>query len=306
MRRTEISTELACLAEDQAGVVSRAQLRAAGLGPDVVRRRVGSGRWRTVGPTAVVLHGGPVDAAARRWVALVDGGPAAALAAWSALAVQGLEGWERPRVHVVLPAGRSRPSPDGVVHHVSRRCREEDVVLRSSMRVHRVERAAVDAASWTTAPRAAGGLLAAVVQQRLSTPARLQTALDGAGAVRHRRELASVLAELAGGSQAMSEVDLVRLCRRNGLPVPVRQAVREDGTGRRRYLDAEWALEGGRRLVLEVDGTGHLDPSRWYDDLLRAAETGDRGDLLLRIPARALRLDEARVVAVLRRHLSTR
>lgn len=113
----------------------------------------------------------------------------------------------------------------------------------------------------------------------------------------------AVLDDLAGGSQAMSEVDLVRLCRRGGLPVPVRQGVRRDGAGRRRYLDAEWQLPDGRRVLLEVDGVGHLDPARWYDDLLRAAEVGRPGEVVLRLPARALRTDEARVLALLRVHL---
>ena len=56
-------------------------------------------------------------------------------------------------------------------------------------------------------------------------------------------------------------------------------------------------------MVLEVDGIGHLDPHRWYDDLLRAAEITRPGEVVLRLPARALGTDEARVVALLRVHL---
>ncbi|WP_299037824.1 hypothetical protein [uncultured Pseudokineococcus sp.] len=304
MRRREVPEEVARLARAQAGCVARAQLRAHGLGPDVVRRRVGAGLWRALGPHVVVLHAGPLDVGARRAAAVLHAGPSAALGAWTALAVHGLGGWERADAHLVLPPGRSRGPLEGAVHHVSRRCRAEDVVVRDGLRVHRVERAAVDAAAWSPSGRAAGGLLAAVVQQRLSTPARLRTALDAAGGLRGVAELRAVLDDLDGGSQAMSEVDLVRLCRRNGLPVPVRQGVRHDAAGRRRYLDAEWELADGRRVLLEVDGVGHLDPARWYDDLLRAAEVSRPGEVVLRLPARALRTDGARVVALLRAHLA--
>lgn len=303
VRALEEPDGVRALARAQAGCLSRAQLRRWGLGPDVVRRRVASGRWQLLGPHVVVLHTGPPGSSARRWAAVLDAGPAGALGAWTALALHGLTGWERPDVHLVVPPGRSRPPLAGTTLHASRRCRAQDVVLRAGLPVHRVERAAVDAAAWSSSDRAGGGLLAAVVQQRLTTAARLRASLETVGAVRRRGELRLVLDDLAGGSQAMSEVDLARLCRRNDLPVPARQAQRRDAAGRRRYLDAEWELADGRRLLLEVDGVGHLDADRWYDDLLRAAEVSRPGEVLLRLPARALRTDEARVVALLRIHL---
>ncbi|WP_298801233.1 hypothetical protein [uncultured Pseudokineococcus sp.] len=304
MRMDALPGPLAELARVQEGCLGRSQLRRHGVGPDVVRRRVGGGRWQRVGPRVVALHAGPLPAPAQRWAALLHAGPGACLGAWTALAVHGLEGWDRDDVHVVVARGRSRGEPlAGSALHLSHRWREEDVTERGGVRLHRVERAAVDAAAWSAGERTACGLLAAVVQQRLTTPARLAAALEGVGPVRHRGALVAVLADLAGGSQAMSEVDLAALCRRHRLPPPVRQAVRVDGVGRRRYLDAEWQLADGRRVLLEVDGVGHLDPRRWYDDLLRAAEVSRPGETVLRLPALALRLDEARVVALLRAHL---
>lgn len=177
------------------------------------------------------------------------------------------------------------------------------MATRGGLRVHTVGRAAVDAAAWSPTPRSAGGLLAAVVQQRLTTAARIERTLEACGPVRHRRELLAVVRDVAGGSHAMSEVDLVRLCRRHRLPLPRRQALRVDTGGRHRYLDAEWVRADGRRVLLEVDGPGHLAEAQWYDDLLRAAETAEVGDLSLRLPARALRVDERRVVGLLRRYL---
>ena len=62
-------------------------------------------------------------------------------------------------------------------------------------------------------------------------------------------------------------------------------------------------MPAGRRLLLEIDGVGHLEVSRWYDDLMRAAEVVNGSEVLIRIPAMAARTEPERVVAVLRRHL---
>ena len=71
-----------------------------------------------------------------------------------------------------------------------------------------------------------------------------------------------------------------------GLPQPTRQAIRLDHRSRRRYLYVEWTLPGGARKALEIDGMGHLEPTRWYADLLRAADiTATDETPILRLPA---------------------
>lgn len=291
------------LADDQAGCLSRAQLREVGVGADHVARLVRSGRWQRVGSLVVACHNGPLDRRAQLWASVLMAGDHGVLAGPTALELHGLRGWERREVHVAVPRGRRTPGLPWTDVRTTRRVGARDVVRRAGLPLHRVERAAVDLAGAAATARTAGGLLAAVVQQRLSTPARLRDALDADRQVRHRRELVAVLDDLEGGSQAMSEVDLVRLCRRHRLPVPSRQVVRTDATGRRRYLDAEWELADGRRVLCEVDGMGHLDIERWYDDCLRAAEVSAPGDTVLRLPSRAFRADAPRVAALLWRHL---
>ncbi|MFI5101075.1 MAG: hypothetical protein ACHQE5_11285 [Actinomycetes bacterium] len=106
-------------------------------------------------------------------------------------------------------------------------------------------------------------MLAAVVQQGLARPEDLERELHGAGRIGHRQLLAAAAADIAGGAQALSEIDFVRLCRRHGLPEPTRQAVRVEASGRRRYLDAEWVRADGVHVVAEVDGAVHLLPRRY-------------------------------------------
>jgi very-short-patch-repair endonuclease len=86
------------------------------------------------------------------------------------------------------------------------------------------------------------------------------------------------------------------LCRSNGLPEPLRQAVRVERSGRRRYLDAELRTAGGRRLVVEVDGALHLVPKKWWDDQLRQNELVLSGRLVLRFTSVIVRLEQLLVV----------
>ncbi|MFI2105155.1 hypothetical protein ACH436_17830 [Isoptericola sp. NPDC019693] len=296
---------LADLLRRQHGVATRAQLRRLGITPTHVSSQVAARRWRTLTSDLVLLHTGPSTRAAQLWAAVLDPEPPVAVGSWTGLAEHGLVGWDRPGLHVVVPRGaRTRRLP-GVVVHESRRFCPEDVVSVHGRPVFRVERCAVDAAAWQRSGRTAVGLLAAVVQQRLSTPARLWEQLDRVGKVRHRRLMQLSLHDIEGGADALSEIDFARLCRARDLPEPARQAQRRDARGRYRYLDAEWLLADGRRLLVEIDGVGHLEVTRWYDDLMRDAELlPDERTVRLRFPAAAVRAEPGRVGDVLTRHLA--
>ncbi len=296
---------LARLAARQAMALTRGQLHGLGVHPRHLDGHFKAGRWREPVEGVVVLHCGPPPPATARWVAVLAAGRDAALCSWTALALHGLAGWDRTSVHVVVPRGRHVPQMSWVTVHESRRHHPADVQQHDGIPVHGIERAAVDAAAWTRSPRTATGVLAAVVQQGLTRPERLLIALDDAGRVRHRRRLQLALADISGGAQALSEIDFARLCRAAGLPEPVRQRVRRDTSGRRRYLDVEWRLPSGRVLVLEIDGVGHLQVERWYDDLLRQAELViDGPHQVIRLPASAVRLEPQRVLRILARALA--
>jgi len=302
-RTTPLPPQVREAADRQAGCLARSQLTAMGVTPDRVAREVRQHRWQLVGPLVVATTTGPLARRARLWAGVLTSGRRAALGGLTALEVHGLRGWERATVDVHVPRGRDVVGPEWVRATSSRRPVRR--VARGGLPCLGVEDAALAAASSTRAVSTADGLLAAVVQQRLTTPGRLRDVVVAAGPVRHRGELLALIDDVEGGAQALSEVRLVRLCRASGLPVPSQQVVRLDAQGRRRYLDAEWERPDGRRVLLEVDGVGHLEEERWYDDLLRAAEVARPGEVVLRLPARALRVEPGRVAAVLRRHLTT-
>lgn len=289
------------IADAQAQVVTRAQLRRLGLVDWHVRARVRGRRWRLVGARCVVLHRGPLDQETKRWIAVLEH-PGSALCAATVLADQGVQGFWSSRVHLLVRRGtRTRRFPWLKVHESRRFVPERDVHPAARPTRVRVERAVIDQASWSDARRRGCALVAAAVQQRLTTAERLLEELDQAGAIRFHRVLRITLHDVAGGSHALSELDLLELCLKAGLPVPERQVVRRDSTGRRRYLDAELVLPDGTRLVLEADGAGHRDVDTWWDDLMRQNDVVIDGAVVLRFPAIVQRLRPDLVIGQLRR-----
>jgi hypothetical protein len=280
---------LAVLVRRQHGVVTRSQLAALGLTWAHVERHLRSLRWRTLSEQVVVCHRGPLTRPAGRWAAVLGTPGRSVLGAWTALELHGITSWRREQIHLVVDRGAKPDRFPWLVVHESRRLTDDHLVDLDGLPVHTVARATVDAAAWQPSWRTAAGLLAAVVQQDLATVDDLLGMLD---------------ADIAGGADSLAEIDFARLCRRGNLPEPSRQELRLDAHGRRRFLDVEWRLPGSRRLVVEVDGVGHMERDRWYDDLLRDAEIGrDVRTISIRIPAMAARKEPERVLAILRRHL---
>ena len=284
----------------QCDVVTRQQLTDGDVTDDRVRAQVDAGRWRQLTPTLFVLHNGPLTLEQQWWAATLAVGP---LAGRSALQSWGVTGWEPGKVEVLVRRGEHPPIPRGVpiLVHESRRFEPSDIHLVREPRRVGVARAAVDAAAWTKQPRSACGLLAAVVQQGKAPARQLSEELARAGAIRHRRLLRAVLNDIGGGAQALTEVDLGRVCRRYGLLVPERQLVRVDSHGRRRYVDARVCAPNGRSVLVEVDGALHLIASTYWQDMLRLNEILIGGEPVLRFPSIALHLDEATVGNQLRR-----
>ncbi len=126
--------------------------------------------------------------------------------------------------------------------------------------------------------------------------AALRRELGAAGRVRHAGILLSILADIEGGADSLSEIDFVKLARKAGLPPPIRQSIRWDSSGRRRYLDADFGT-----FAVEVDGGFHLRAQNYWADARRQNELVLGGDRILRFSSYAIRLDEDVVLAQLRR-----
>ena len=133
------------------------------------------------------------------------------------------------------------------------------------------------------------GVLAAVVQQRLTTAAKLASWVEALKPLRRAPAIRSLLTDLAGGSQSMAEVDVLQMCRGAGLAIPDRQVPRRDSSGQLRFTDCEWHLKDGRTLVLEVDGLFHLEIQHYEGDVRRQRRLTTPTRIVVRCTSNALR-----------------
>lgn len=288
---------------DDDTVTTARQLLHAGWSEAAIRAQLAARRWQRIG-RAIIRHNGPLTREQACCAAVLVLGPRALLTSFTALARSGLQGWQRDHIHVLVPRGARVPRSIGLPLRVHYTDRWAAASLGRRGFGQATTWAALLAAAEFVQVRPACGLLAAAVQQRLLRPADLLTALENQPRLRHRKMLIAAVRDIAGGAAALSEIDFARLCRRNGLPEPVRQAIRSGPGGQRRYLDAEWTRRSdGRRVVAEVDGALHLIVQNWWADQLRQNEFAIDGDLVLRYPSVVLRAEEQYVVGQLRRAL---
>jgi hypothetical protein len=287
---------LADLARMQDMVVSASQLAGVGYDNDATRWRVSRGAWRQVG-SAFVLHSGIPSGVQLQWAAVLTAPGLAAVTARTAIARYGLRGFDPAAIDVLVRRGDGSPHRIvGVQWHESRRFSARDVALGVGVPMVSRGRAVVDAAAWTPKPRVACALMVASVQQRVVPTSALRQELAAAGAIRHGRILRSILADVEGGADSLSEIDFAVLARKAGLPPPIRQSIRYDSAGRRRYLDADFGT-----FVVEVDGGVHLHAPNYWADARRQNELVLGGDRVLRFSSYAIRLEEDVVLAQLRR-----
>jgi hypothetical protein len=128
----------------------------------------------------------------------------------------------------------------------------------------------------------------------LARVADLRLAADRIETLRRRKLIAETLDDIAGGSQALSELDFIRLVvRAFELPEPSRQVARRDARSRRRWTDVMWEEY---KIVAEIDGAHHTqDPLQRWDDMERDIDLGLDGYLTLRFPAWVVRANPEHV-----------
>lgn len=283
----------------QDGVATFSQLLAAGLTRAEVRSQLDAIRWRRHGDRTVLAHNHAPTRRQLMWIAVLDPTGCVCLGGLTALETAGFRffGLELDLVHIVVQHGAKTWRHPLVKVHESRRLHPLDLDPASNIPRTRVPRSALDAAAWQPFPRYACAVLAAVVQQRLCTVAELEDEMRYVGRIRHKAHMRLAIQDIAGGSQALSELDLMVVCRRFALQAPVRQVRRTDASGRVRYLDAEWHLPDGRRVVLEIDGSHHMNAEHWESDMRRERQVVTSGSVVLRATANEVRLSPAALVA---------
>ncbi len=283
----------------QEGALSWRQLAELEVTRGLVRNKLASGRWRQRTEEVLTTTTGPLSFEQRLWVAVLHCGPDAVIGGLTAAGLQGLRNWPRDDVCVLVPNDDSFAPVPGVTTFRTRRPLAR---LRhpSPLPTCSLEPAVLLWAAHEPHPRSAMGAVAAVVQQRLTTPAHLTTWLDALRPLRRAPAIRQLLGDISGGSQSLAEVDVVRMCRDHGLQLPDRQVSRTDSAGGNRFTDCEWRLADGRTLMLEVDGSFHLDVEHYEGDVRRSRRLTSPTRAVVRCTAQELRREPWVLAADLR------
>jgi very-short-patch-repair endonuclease len=239
-------TPLSALAAHAAAhhhVISTAELRSLGFSKDAIRHLVATKRLFRL-HRGVYVFGRRDLSREGRWYAAVAASPArAALGIFSAAVLLELLTEEGDRPHVMVPMRCSRQGPAGVVCHRSTTITEDDIEVRSSIRVTTVLRTLSDLAltrlhdrTLHRAVRQAGRLHHADLQQLRGKPR-----LD---------KIVRLYDPLIGMTESEMEAIFLGLCARFRLPTPLPQV--HFGPFR---ADFTWH---SHRLVVEVDSR------RWH------------------------------------------
>jgi hypothetical protein len=300
--RADRLAKVVSLALAQERVVSRRQLRALGWSDSQIDHEINSGRWHAPAWGVVALQNAPLTYEQRLWLGVLHAGDDAVLTHLTACRRAGLE-WkgDDETIHVLTAKGDLVDPIDGFFFHQTRRPYQKWVrQLPSGPPRLPLDYAALLAAERDRFVRRAIGLLASCVQQRLTTADRLLVTQPRIRKLRNGAVFAVALGDIAGGAQSFAEIDVGHLCERAGLAQPVRQAIRKDAEGRRRYLDCEWELPDGRVVVLEVDGSFHLKVGNWWRDMKRERAVVLSRSTVLRCASIELRLEPWEVMADLR------
>lgn len=258
----------------QAGVISRSQLVAAGFPDQFGRDRVRSRRWQRLSDGIYLTHSGEVGWSARCWAALLVGDGHGVIALHAAAYLDGLRPDRPTQIHLLLPHGlRKRRHPSWVKIVSTRR----PVSFHGTPRRTGVARTTLDLVQRTAREDDVVGQVTAAAR-KLGTVVPLRRELEARHYTRHRDLLEGLLAADAEGLESALEYRYDRdVARAHGLPTMQRQVVTTLPTAQiRSDLRSE-----EYRTRIELDGRVHLatvDADVWRDNAVALAH----GELTLR------------------------
>ncbi|MCU7723556.1 endonuclease domain-containing protein [Actinoplanes sp. KI2] len=288
---------------EQSAVLTVAQAKAF-FTEGIVRGNLRQDRWRRWCRGILLGQNGRLMRDQQLWVAVLVAGDHARLAGPAAATEGGVRGLRAEQIDVLIPADRIRSDrlprlpldmPDVRIHRTGVLPAPHQQIGRPPRTT--VARAVIDGAAWAGSDNEARDLITRACQQARVTPAALEKVLEYFPKIRRHRLITTTIADVKGGATALSEIDLVRLCRRFHLPAPDLQRLRVDESGRSRYIDAEWT---SARLLVEIDGGHHMDVRHWAADMLRQNQIWISGDRILRFPAWLVRSEPITVAHQIR------
>lgn len=273
-----VPNECLDLALSQDGVISRKQALGSGISADAIDGLLRTGRWQTVRRGVYLVFTGAPNRTAHLWAAVHRVGADAVLSHQTAAELFKLTDQPSSLIHITISDRRRIGQIAGVVIHHSNRLGYAVHPALQPPRT-RLEETVLDLVDMATTFDAAFAFASAACQRRLTTSARLASAMSIRTRIRWRLELAEALGAIGGGAHSVLEYRYVRRVERpHGLPTATRQPQKVVGA-RSRYLDN---LYSDYDLCVELDGQqAHPDDQRWQD-LRRINAITEQGLTILR------------------------
>lgn len=184
------------IAAVQAGAITVREAVGAGVARTEIRRRVAEGSWRQPLRGVLVTDTAPPSLRQRLWCAVLAVGRDAVLGGSAAATLDGLRGFERDPIVVLVPAGRRVTRVDGLVIRHTARLQAHDL-HSSHLPVHTAPgRSVVDMAEWAPGREEALGVLTEAIRQGFVTARTLRDAIRRRGPITRRTLVVETLDDI--------------------------------------------------------------------------------------------------------------
>jgi hypothetical protein len=264
---------IAALAARQHGLVSFAQLLAAGLDRRSIARRVDAGRLHRVARGVYAVGHAALSRQGTLLAAVLEAGAGAALSHLAAAELWEIRRYRASLIDVVVP--RRRRVKTGTRIHRANRLHSRDVTTHKRIPVTTVARTLVDLTDVLTDHELANVIHEAEYRGRFS----LQATRDAMARANGRHNLAvlerALALRAAGSAGTKSGNEVAFLSMLGDLPAPLVNT-RLQGI----EVDFHWP---DHKLVVEVDGPGHARPRTKREDERKQAILEAAGYTVLRL-----------------------
>lgn len=291
------------LARTQYGAFSFEQATLAGLSPDQVHRRVGSGRWRRAAPAVYVLPGWDVTYRQRVMVACLHAGPGAFASHRCAAVLRNADGVTSAAVEVTVPR-RLRRIPDVVVHW-STDCTVYDWTIVDAIPTATMTRTLVDLAA-TASVVTLERIFECGLRRGETSYLEVEKLVDrlarrGKPGIRRSRQLLATVLRDGKRNGSEAETRFFQLLRAAGLPLPTRQRLvcRDDGA----FAYCDYAYDGVDAVIEILGYEWHSSRRSLRADAERNNDINLLGKTLIELTWHHLTKDHAYVVNTVRRLL---
>ena len=293
-----LEERIAALSARQHGVVALRQLRAFGMTPNAVRKRVNAKRWRRVHPTVIAVSYAPLTRRARYMAAVLACGSGSALSHRSAADLRSMRSCNRRNIEVTSPARRGRGF-DGIEVHSGTTLRACDIEKVDGIPCTTVARTLLDLADVVSARELERACEQAERLQVFDLKA-INEQFARANGRRGAATLRTILAEaLRTPTMTRNKLEefFLGLCRAAGVPQPrVNHWIAVEPIGYE--ADFLWVEQ---RLIIEVDGRDvHTTRLAFEHDRLRDQRLTLAGYRVVRFTWRQVTEQPEQTIATIR------